>query len=162
MTRNGGVVLMLRVLDGRGGKESYCAADGADAWAKGHLLVNCERVTLPLTLTSVRCNNGSYDYDEHVLYFSLIFIAVLVCVSSVCDGDLVSRWRYNRLRSHPLYPIVGCRCQVRTGTFARKALAHTLFLSVGLLYLWSADSVRKGTANGLEGALGVSSMSNYF
>lgn len=28
-------------------------------------------------------------------------------------------------------------------------------LSVGLLYLWSADSIRKGTANGLEGALGA-------
>ena len=28
--------------------------------------------------------------------------------------------------------------------------------SVGLLYLWSADSIRKGTANGLEGALGES------
>jgi len=26
--------------------------------------------------------------------------------------------------------------------------------SVGLLYLWSADSIRKGTSNGLEGALG--------
>ena len=27
--------------------------------------------------------------------------------------------------------------------------------SVGALYLWSADSIRKGTANGLEGALGM-------
>jgi uncharacterized membrane protein (UPF0136 family) len=26
--------------------------------------------------------------------------------------------------------------------------------SVGLLYLWSADSIRKGTPNGLEGAVG--------
>ena len=26
--------------------------------------------------------------------------------------------------------------------------------SVGALYLWSADSIRKGTANGLEAALG--------
>jgi hypothetical protein len=26
--------------------------------------------------------------------------------------------------------------------------------SVGLLYLWSADNIRKGTPNGLEGALG--------
>lgn len=26
--------------------------------------------------------------------------------------------------------------------------------SVGLLYLWSAESIRKGTHNGLEGALG--------
>ena len=28
--------------------------------------------------------------------------------------------------------------------------------SVGLLYLWSADSIRKGTSKGLEGALGMS------
>ncbi len=27
--------------------------------------------------------------------------------------------------------------------------------SVGALYLWSADSIRKGTNNGLEGALGA-------
>lgn len=26
--------------------------------------------------------------------------------------------------------------------------------SVGMLYLWSADAIRKGTHNGLEGALG--------
>lgn len=26
--------------------------------------------------------------------------------------------------------------------------------SVGLLYLWSADAIRKGAPNGLEGALG--------
>jgi len=26
--------------------------------------------------------------------------------------------------------------------------------SVGILYLWSADAIRKGTHNGLEGALG--------
>ena len=27
--------------------------------------------------------------------------------------------------------------------------------SVGLLFLWSADSIRKGTPNGLEGAFGM-------
>lgn len=31
-------------------------------------------------------------------------------------------------------------------------------VGVGLLYLWSADSIRKGTANGLEGALGASAL----
>ena len=40
-------------------------------------------------------------------------------------------------------------------------LYHSLSLpltcsSVGLLYLWSADAIRKGTPNGLEGALGTS------
>lgn len=33
---------------------------------------------------------------------------------------------------------------------------NALELSVGLLYLWSAERIRNGTANGLEGALGMS------
>ena len=35
--------------------------------------------------------------------------------------------------------------------------------SVGLLFLWSADSIRKGTPNGLEGAFGMnnSPVSNH-
>ena len=33
---------------------------------------------------------------------------------------------------------------------------HYRIISVGALYLWSADSIRKGTANGLETALGTS------
>ncbi len=35
-----------------------------------------------------------------------------------------------------------------------SAAVDPVVLSVGLLYLWSADSIRKGTSNGLEGALG--------
>ncbi|KAI0940931.1 hypothetical protein AcV7_003171 [Taiwanofungus camphoratus] len=31
-------------------------------------------------------------------------------------------------------------------------------VSVGALYLWSADSIRKGTPNGLEAALGASAL----
>jgi len=31
-------------------------------------------------------------------------------------------------------------------------------VGVGLLYLWSADNIRKGTPNGLEGALGASAL----
>ncbi|PSR74322.1 hypothetical protein PHLCEN_2v9939 [Hermanssonia centrifuga] len=31
-------------------------------------------------------------------------------------------------------------------------------VGVGLLYLWSADSIRRGTGNGLEGALGASAL----
>ncbi|OJT09776.1 hypothetical protein TRAPUB_13735 [Trametes pubescens] len=30
--------------------------------------------------------------------------------------------------------------------------------SVGVLYLWSGDAIRKGTANGLEAALGASAI----
>ena len=31
-------------------------------------------------------------------------------------------------------------------------------VGVGLLYLWSADQIRKGAPNGLEGALGASAL----
>ncbi|KAF8627838.1 hypothetical protein AX15_004255 [Amanita polypyramis BW_CC] len=31
-------------------------------------------------------------------------------------------------------------------------------VSVGLLYLWSADAIRKGAPNGMEGALGASAL----
>ncbi|KAL9713630.1 hypothetical protein Ac2012v2_003241 [Leucoagaricus gongylophorus] len=31
-------------------------------------------------------------------------------------------------------------------------------IGVGLLYLWSADAIRKGAPNGLEGALGASAL----
>ena len=33
---------------------------------------------------------------------------------------------------------------------------------MGLLFLWSADSIRKGTPNGLEGALGMNPMNKDF
>lgn len=41
-------------------------------------------------------------------------------------------------------------CCAATGAATDPAIVR----SVGLLYLWSADSIRKGTSNGLEGALG--------
>lgn len=44
--------------------------------------------------------------------------------------------------------------------FARTRSIPSLVagVGVGLLFLWSADSIRKGTPNGLEGALGASSV----
>jgi len=44
--------------------------------------------------------------------------------------------------------------------FARTRSIPSLVagVGVGLLYLWSADSIRKGTPNGLEAALGASSL----
>ncbi|KAF9005987.1 transmembrane proteins 14C-domain-containing protein [Cyathus striatus] len=44
--------------------------------------------------------------------------------------------------------------------FARTRSVPSLVagVGVGLLYLWSADSIRKGTANGLEAALGASAL----
>lgn len=42
--------------------------------------------------------------------------------------------------------------------FARTRSIPSLVagVGVGLLFLWSANSIRKGTPNGLEGALGAS------
>lgn len=58
------------------------------------------------------------------------------------------------LQGHALYP----RWSLVLGTWRsldwRFASVTYPSSSVGLLYLWSADSIRKGTANGLEGALG--------
>jgi len=44
--------------------------------------------------------------------------------------------------------------------FARTRSIPSLVagVGVGLLYLWSADSIRKGTPNGLEAALGASAL----
>jgi len=44
--------------------------------------------------------------------------------------------------------------------FARTRSIPSLVagVSVGLLYLWSADRIRKGTPNGLEGAIGASAI----
>ncbi|EAU90599.2 hypothetical protein CC1G_00983 [Coprinopsis cinerea okayama7 len=44
--------------------------------------------------------------------------------------------------------------------FARTRSIPSLVagVGVGLLYLWSADAIRKGTHNGIEGALGASAL----
>jgi len=41
---------------------------------------------------------------------------------------------------------------------ARSIPSLVAGVGVGLLYLWSADSIRKGTSNGLEGALAASAL----
>lgn len=57
---------------------------------------------------------------------------------------------FTRTRSVPsLVAGVGCVLPPRT-VFSLPDIAY----SVGLLYLWSADAIRKGTANGLEAAFG--------
>ncbi|KIP02686.1 hypothetical protein PHLGIDRAFT_78763, partial [Phlebiopsis gigantea 11061_1 CR5-6] len=62
--------------------------------------------------------------------------------------------------AYPAY-IMGGLCIVGGITgFARTRSIPSIVagVGVGLLYLWSADSIRRGTANGLEGALGASAI----
>ncbi|RDX40547.1 hypothetical protein OH76DRAFT_1366074, partial [Lentinus brumalis] len=62
--------------------------------------------------------------------------------------------------AYPAY-VMGTLCLVGGLTgFARTRSIPSLVAGVGVgaLYLWSADSIRKGTANGLEAALGASAL----
>ncbi|KAI0773300.1 transmembrane proteins 14C-domain-containing protein [Trametes elegans] len=64
------------------------------------------------------------------------------------------------MSAYPAY-VMGTLCIVGGITgFARTRSIPSLVAGVGVgaLYLWSADSLRKGTANGLEGALGASAI----
>lgn len=58
----------------------------------------------------------------------------------------------NRVPSLPWSRVSGALSQIPLTHSLKKA--PLLHFSVGLLYLWSADSIRKGTPNGLEAALG--------
>ncbi|ESK97780.1 hypothetical protein Moror_17345 [Moniliophthora roreri MCA 2997] len=69
----------------------------------------------------------------------------------------------HKLLEMSAYPafLMGGLCAIGGVTgFARTRSIPSLVagLGVGALYLWSADSIRKGTANGIEGALGASAI----
>ncbi|RXW17771.1 hypothetical protein EST38_g8070 [Candolleomyces aberdarensis] len=64
------------------------------------------------------------------------------------------------MSAYPAYTMSGlCIIGGVTG-FARTKSIPSLVagVGVGLLYLWSADAIRKGTNNGIEGALGASAI----
>ncbi|KAF8489322.1 transmembrane proteins 14C-domain-containing protein [Gautieria morchelliformis] len=64
------------------------------------------------------------------------------------------------MSAYPAY-VVGTLCIVGGITgFARTRSIPSIIagVSVGALYLWSADRIRKGTGNGVEGALAASAI----
>ncbi|EGN96690.1 hypothetical protein SERLA73DRAFT_184831 [Serpula lacrymans var. lacrymans S7.3] len=64
------------------------------------------------------------------------------------------------MSAYPAYAMGGlCLAGGVTG-FVRTRSVPSLVagVGVGLLFLWSADNIRKGTSNGLEGALGASAL----
>ncbi|KAF8587836.1 hypothetical protein K439DRAFT_1407012 [Ramaria rubella] len=64
------------------------------------------------------------------------------------------------MSAYPAY-VVGSLCIVGgVAGFARTRSVPSIVagVSVGVLYLWSADRIRKGTHNGIEGAIAASAV----
>jgi hypothetical protein len=84
--------------------------------------------------------------------------AKAVCIPSLRCWKLVHRRGCGRVRQNSLRAFYCRRRRVsKITTVHRQSDVH--WTSVGVLYLWSAERIRKGEHNGFEGALGGVSFS---
>lgn len=84
---------------------------------------------------------------------SLLIIVFLSCIPH--GWPLCRRWCH-RIRQDKINPLLGGWRRVCLSNPTSRHFSPVSRNSVGGLYLWSAESIRKGTANGLESALGRS------
>ena len=79
----------------------------------------------------------------------------LVWYSCVHDGWSVHRRGLDGFRPLALHAVPSGWCWVCT-LLSWPSHGMLMARSVGLLYLWSAEAIKKGQPNGIEGALGMS------
>ena len=78
-----------------------------------------------------------------------------VCLSCIHHGRPLRRRRHYWVRQNALCALTRRRCWV-CPSLEFLLLYQLTRSSVGLLFLWSADAIRKGSPNGLDVALGQS------
>jgi hypothetical protein len=91
-----------------------------------------------------------------------------VCCPRVRHGHSVYRWRSDRICSHAFNSIHSCRSWVRIAIISRlvELVDHPnlvpITCSIGAMYLYSGDTIRKNLLNGIETALGESNYAFCF
>jgi hypothetical protein len=77
-----------------------------------------------------------------------------VSIPCIYYGRTLYWWGSHGLRPHTISPVRSSRRQVGPQLFLHPDFLCSISLSVGLLYLWSANSIRKGAPYAVESALG--------